>query len=441
MAAQMGCTPRTIQQDVQIATQLSEPVKAALGSLPIADRKADLLRLSRLSPEGQAAIVQELTSGRVTTFEGARRSRAAKRPAPARIPATPQSSETQTPGVTTGDGPLNGHDRQTLVSLLVGRLKEVAVIAHGQIGGRPAVTVLAARLAAMPWPELALIAGCLTGTPEEAAAAWMAAVRGDTDADAAIMEDDPGDGSLADGPTAALPMDEDQRLSSPSLPWPGSSLDGVTPTTRAPDDGEATAAPSDETCSAGTAEMTSRASHARGPEAGTEVLHIEPGEHAEASTRAIAERPLPCSDVGDTPEAEIPDGPPQACMSSPEGGDGVHQASPHDSAEAANGVGSGEEAQVGLDEDESFAPQAVVEAAEVGGPDVAQASELTPAQRVCSWRQHVIAQIRRFAAEGAAGHQEFVRRLNEAGEQTPNGKGRWDGPQYKRFARQYGLPV
>lgn len=72
---------------------------------------------------------------------------------------------------------------------------------------------------------------------------------------------------------------------------------------------------------------------------------------------------------------------------------------------------------------------------------MAQASELTPAQSVRVWRQHLIAQIRRFEAEGAAGHQEFVRRLNEAGERTPNGKGRWDSPQYKRFARQYGLPV
>ena len=53
MAAQMGCTPRTIQQDVQIATQLSEPVKAAIRSLPIADRKADLLRLSRLPPRAK----------------------------------------------------------------------------------------------------------------------------------------------------------------------------------------------------------------------------------------------------------------------------------------------------------------------------------------------------------------------------------------------------
>jgi hypothetical protein len=149
----MGCTPRTIQQDVQIATQLSEPVNAAIRSLPVADRKADLLRLSRLPPEGQAAIVRELTSGRVTTFEGARRALAAKSPALASTPATPQAPEAQTPGVTTDDRPLDGHDRQTLVSLLVGRLKEVTVIAHGQIGGRPAVTVLAVRLAAMPWPE------------------------------------------------------------------------------------------------------------------------------------------------------------------------------------------------------------------------------------------------------------------------------------------------
>jgi hypothetical protein len=56
-------------------------------------------------------------------------------------------------------------------------------------------------------------------------------------------------------------------------------------------------------------------------------------------------------------------------------------------------------------------------------------------------RQHLIALIRRFAVEGASGCQAFVRRLNEAGERMPNGKEPWDGPQYKRFAQQYGLPV
>jgi hypothetical protein len=269
----------------------------------------------------------------------------------------------------------------------------------------------------------------------------MTAVCGDPDADEAIMEADVGDGSLVDSPEAVLPVDEAQRLPSPSLPWPAPSLDGVIPTTRVPDDGEAMSAPSDEACSAGVADMTSRASHARGPEAGTEILHVEPEEHAEASMRAIVERPLPCPDVGDTPEeATAAAVLPQAGLSSSEGGDGSRQPGPHDGSEAADGVGSGEGAQVGLVGDERFAPQAVVGAAEVDGPDVAQASALTPAQRVCAWRQHVIAQIRRFEAEGAAGHQEFVRRLNEAGEQTPNGKGRWDSLQYKRFARQYGLP-
>ena len=272
MAAQMGCAPRAIQQDVQIAMQLGEPVKAAIRPFPIANRKADLLRLSRLPPEGQAAIVQTLTSGRVMTFEGARRALAAKKP------ATPQAPETQTPGVTTGDWPLNGHDRHTLPSLLVGRLKEVAVIANGQIGGLPAAMVLAARLAAMPWPELALLAGWLTGTPEEAAAAWMTAVCGDTDADAAIVEDDAGDGSLADGPKAAPPVDEDQSLPSPSLPWPAPSLDGVTPPTQRPDEGEGTSAHTDETCTGGAAQMLSSISHARGPAAGTEVFHVESRE-------------------------------------------------------------------------------------------------------------------------------------------------------------------
>ena len=121
-------------------------------------------------------MVQELTAPGVTTLARARRALAAKSPAPVAAPATPQAPEIPTLAMATGDGPLDGHDRQTLVSLLVGRLKEAAVIAHGQIGGRPAVTVLAGRLAAMPWPELALLTCCITGTLEEAFRTWMAAV-------------------------------------------------------------------------------------------------------------------------------------------------------------------------------------------------------------------------------------------------------------------------
>lgn len=145
---------------------------------------------------------------------------------------------------------------------------------------------------------MALIAGCLTGTPEDAAAAWLTAVCGDPNADEAIMEDDVGVHSLSDGPTAAPPADEDQRFSSPSVPSPAPSPDALTSTTPGADDGEAISARIDEAGSAGAAAMWPRAPHLRGPKAGTGILHAEPGEHAEAPTGAVVERPTLCPDGG-----------------------------------------------------------------------------------------------------------------------------------------------
>jgi hypothetical protein len=54
------------------------------------------------------------------------------------------------------------------------------LIAPLAIAGRPATAVLVERLAALPWPELVLLARGLTGTLAEAAAAWRAAVHEET---------------------------------------------------------------------------------------------------------------------------------------------------------------------------------------------------------------------------------------------------------------------
>jgi hypothetical protein len=163
--------------------------------------------------------------------------------------------------------------------------------------------------------------------------------------------------------------------------------------------------------------------HLRGPEAGTGILHAEPGEHAEAPTGAVVERPTLCPDGGGSPEGATPAAAlPQAGLAPSEVGDGSRQPGPHNGSQAANGVGI-DAGQAGPRGPDGFAPQA------------------EGCAGVHARRQHLIAQIRRFEAEGASGYQAFVRRLNEAGECMPNGRGPWDGPQYKRFARQYGLPL
>jgi len=53
VAKKTGLAPRTIQQDVQIATNLSDEAKAVIRETPLADRKRDLIAISRLPREEQ----------------------------------------------------------------------------------------------------------------------------------------------------------------------------------------------------------------------------------------------------------------------------------------------------------------------------------------------------------------------------------------------------
>jgi ParB family transcriptional regulator, chromosome partitioning protein len=70
-AAKTGTTPRTIRQEVQIASQLSAAVRDAIRHLPIADHKTELLQLARLSPAAQEAIASQLISQAARTVREA----------------------------------------------------------------------------------------------------------------------------------------------------------------------------------------------------------------------------------------------------------------------------------------------------------------------------------------------------------------------------------
>lgn len=62
-AAKTGLTPRTIQQDVQIATKIAPDVRDAIRDTPLADSKRDLLELARLEPEQQRRVAERVIRG------------------------------------------------------------------------------------------------------------------------------------------------------------------------------------------------------------------------------------------------------------------------------------------------------------------------------------------------------------------------------------------
>jgi len=62
-AARTGLTPRTIQQDVQIATRIAPEVRDAIRDTPLADSKRDLLDLARMEPEQQRQVAEKLLRG------------------------------------------------------------------------------------------------------------------------------------------------------------------------------------------------------------------------------------------------------------------------------------------------------------------------------------------------------------------------------------------
>lgn len=62
-AIQANVSPRTIQHEVFIATELAEDVCDIIRETPIADSKNDLLKLARLEPEHQRRVAEKLAAG------------------------------------------------------------------------------------------------------------------------------------------------------------------------------------------------------------------------------------------------------------------------------------------------------------------------------------------------------------------------------------------
>jgi ParB/RepB/Spo0J family partition protein len=67
-AAQMGLSPRSIQQYMFIAEKLAPDVIEALWGTPFEDRKEDLLALARLDHAKQRACVEKIQNGNVSTL-------------------------------------------------------------------------------------------------------------------------------------------------------------------------------------------------------------------------------------------------------------------------------------------------------------------------------------------------------------------------------------
>jgi N6-adenosine-specific RNA methylase IME4/site-specific DNA-adenine methylase len=62
-AAKAGVTPRTVQQEVQIARALPDDVRGALRGTAVEDTKTELMRLARLPPERQREVAARIAAG------------------------------------------------------------------------------------------------------------------------------------------------------------------------------------------------------------------------------------------------------------------------------------------------------------------------------------------------------------------------------------------
>jgi ParB family chromosome partitioning protein len=131
-ASKTGCTPRTIQHAVQIATDLSDRVKESIRALPIADKQTDLLRLARLPQETQEAIMAQLVSGGATSVKEAQRALDADAMLPDSTPETRRSPQGQTSDPLLTGVERDGEDQDTLLRTVVARLKQASAIAEGR---------------------------------------------------------------------------------------------------------------------------------------------------------------------------------------------------------------------------------------------------------------------------------------------------------------------
>lgn len=70
-AAKTGLSPRSVQQEVQIANKITPEVKDAIRETPLADKKTELLRLARMEPAQQMQTVQKIASGEIKSVKEA----------------------------------------------------------------------------------------------------------------------------------------------------------------------------------------------------------------------------------------------------------------------------------------------------------------------------------------------------------------------------------
>lgn len=70
-ADKTGQSRRTVEQEIQISRDISPEVKDKIRDTELADRKTDLLRLSRMEPEKQAEVVDRVLSGRSNNVKSA----------------------------------------------------------------------------------------------------------------------------------------------------------------------------------------------------------------------------------------------------------------------------------------------------------------------------------------------------------------------------------
>lgn len=72
IAHDMGMAARTVQERMQIANDIDDSVRESIRNLPIADNKAELIRLAKLTPQEQRDVISKLAGGLIKTIkEGA----------------------------------------------------------------------------------------------------------------------------------------------------------------------------------------------------------------------------------------------------------------------------------------------------------------------------------------------------------------------------------
>jgi N6-adenosine-specific RNA methylase IME4 len=77
-ADKTGQSRRTIEQEIQIARDITPEVKDKIRDTELADRKTDLLRLARMEPNQQEQIVDKIVSGEADTINHAKKILAAE---------------------------------------------------------------------------------------------------------------------------------------------------------------------------------------------------------------------------------------------------------------------------------------------------------------------------------------------------------------------------